>query len=50
MHQNHFCLKWKSNGISFNKAIEELKINLDVVDNVIYDECDKSFIKDEYTF
>ena len=25
MYQNHFCLIWKSDAISFNKAIEELK-------------------------
>ena len=26
-HKNHFCLIWKSNVISFNKAIEKLKTN-----------------------
>ena len=31
---NHFCLIWKSNVFSFNKAIEGLKTNFHVVDNV----------------
>ena len=35
MNKNHFCLIWKSQGISFNEAIKELKTNLKVVDNVI---------------
>ena len=37
MHKNHFCSIWKSNGISFNQAIEELKNNFKVVDSVISD-------------
>ena len=37
MYNNHFCLIWKSNVISFNNAIEELKLNFKVVDNVISD-------------
>ena len=50
IHNNHFCLIWKSNGISFNKAIEdELKPNFKVVDNVISDKHVKGFIKYEYT-
>ena len=35
MYKDHFCLIWKSNGISFNKAIEELKLNFKVVENLI---------------
>ena len=35
--QNHFCLVWKSIAISFNKAIEESKLNFKVVDKVISD-------------
>ena len=31
MYKVHFCLIWKSNGISFNKAMEEFKINFKVV-------------------
>ena len=46
---NHFCLIWKSNGISFNQVIEnELKPNFKVVDNVISEKHVKSFIKYEY--
>ena len=37
IHENHFCLIWKSEGISFDKAIKELKDNFKVVDNVISD-------------
>ena len=48
MHENHFCLIWKSDGISFDEAVKELKDNFKVVDNVISDKLVKSFIKDEY--
>ena len=48
IYNNHFCLIWKSDGISFDKAIKELKDNFKVVDNVISDEHVKSFIKYEY--
>ena len=44
----HFCLIGKSNGISFDKAIKELKDNFKVVDNVISDKHVKGFIKYEY--
>ena len=45
IYNNHFCLIWKSNGISFNQVIEnELKPNFKVVDNVISDKHVKSFI------
>ena len=37
IHNIHFCLNWKSQNISFNKAIEELKNNFEVVDSVISD-------------
>ena len=36
-HNNNFCSIWKSFDNSFNKAIEELKNNFKVVDNVIFD-------------
>ena len=39
---------WKSNGVSFNPATEELKVNFKVVDNVISDKHVKSFVKYEY--
>ena len=49
IHNNHFCLIWKPNGISFNQVIEdELKQNFKVVDNVVSDKNVKSFIKYEY--
>ena len=49
VHNNHFCLIWKSNGSSFNQIIEnELKPNFKVVDNVISDKHVKSFIEYDY--
>ena len=48
IHNNHFCLIWKSDGVSFDKAIKYLKDNLKVVDNVISDKHVKSFFKYEY--
>ena len=48
IHNHLFCLIWKSDGISFDKAIKELKDNFKVVDNVISDKHVKSFIKNEY--
>ena len=48
IYNNYFCLIWKSDGISFEKAITELKDNFKVVDNVISEKHVKSFIKYEY--
>ena len=48
LYYNHFCSVWKSDGISFDKAIKELKDNFKVVDNVVSDKHVKSFIKNEY--
>ena len=49
IHNNHFCLIWKSNGVSFNQVIEnELKPNFKVVDNAVSDKHVKSFMKFEY--
>ena len=48
IHNNHFCLIWKSYGVSFDKAIRELKDNFQVVDNVISDKHVKSYIEYEY--
>ena len=39
---NHFCLIWKSEGVSFNEAIKELNDNFKVVDKYITDENVKS--------
>ena len=48
IHNNHFCLIWKTNGISFDRALKYLKDNFRVVDNVISDKHVKSYIKYEY--
>ena len=49
VHDNHFCLIRKSQGVSFNKLIEDaLEKNLKVVDSCISDKLVKSFIKFEY--
>ena len=48
IYENHFCLIWKSDGVSFEKAIRELKDNFKVVDNVVSDKHVKNFIKYEY--
>ena len=47
MHENFFCLIWKSNGISIKKATEELKNNFKVVDIVLSDKHVKRFFKHE---
>ena len=47
MYKNHFRLFRKSNGISFNKTLVELKFNFKVVHNVISDKYAKSFMKNE---
>ena len=48
IHNNHLRLKWKSIGISFSQALEELKNNFKVVDKVISDIHVKSFVQYEY--
>ena len=49
IYNNHFCLIWKSNGVSFSQVIEnELKPNFKLVDNVISDKHVKSSIKYGY--
>ena len=35
LYNNHFCLLWKSENVSFNQAITELKHKFKVVDNFI---------------
>ena len=37
-YNNHFCLIWKSHGVSFNHAISELKDIFKTVDNFITEE------------
>ena len=49
IHNNHFCLIWKADSISFNQVIEnKLKPNFKVADSVISDKHVKGFIKYEY--
>ena len=48
IYNNHFCIFWESNNISFNQAIEELNVNYKVIDNVISDNHFESFIENEY--
>ena len=48
LYNNHFCLIWKSQGISFNQAIQELKNNLKIIDNYITDENVNSHFKYEF--
>ena len=38
LFNNHFCLIWKSEGVSFKDAIKELKDNFRIVDNFITEE------------
>ena len=45
---NHFCLIWKSQGVSFNQAIRELKDNFKMVDNYISEENVTSHFKYEF--
>ena len=48
IYNNHFCLIWTTDGVSFNQVIEhELKPNFKVVDNVISDKYVKNFFKYE---
>ena len=49
LYNNHFCLIWKSEGVSFNQAINELKANFKIVDNYITGENVTSHFKYEFT-
>ena len=48
LYNNHFCLIWKSEGVSFNQAIKKIKEEHKVVDNYITDENVKSFFEYKY--
>ena len=48
LYNNHFCLIWKSQGVSFNQAIQELKNNFKIVDNYITDKNVNSHFKYEF--
>ena len=38
LYNNHFCLIWKSEGVSFNQAVKKLKDNFKGVDIYITEE------------
>ena len=48
LYNNHFCLIWKSQGVSFNQAIQELKANFRMVDNYITEENVNAYFKYEF--
>ena len=48
LYNNHFCLLWKSYGVSFNQAVQELKENFKIVDNYITEENVNSHFKYEF--
>ena len=43
-----FCLRWKSQGVSFNQAIQELKDNFEIVGNFITEDNVNSHSKYEF--
>ena len=45
LYNIHFCLTWKSRGVSFKKAVQELKNNFKIVDNYITEENVESHFK-----
>ena len=47
LYKNHFCFIWKSEGVSFRKAIQEFKKKFKVCDSHISEKLDESFINDE---
>ena len=49
LYNDHFCLIWKSQGISFNQAVRVLKDNFKMVDNYITKENVDSHFKYEFT-
>ena len=48
LYNNHFCLIWKSEVVSFNQAIKELKDNFEIVENYITEENVNSHFKYEF--
>ena len=49
LFNNHFCVIWKSESVSFKQAFKELKDNLKIVDNYITEENVTSHFKYEFT-
>ena len=48
LYNNHFCLIWKSEGVSFDQAIKEMKDNFKIVDNYITEGNVNSHFKYEF--
>ena len=48
LYNNHFCLIWKSQIVSFIQAIQELKNNFKMVDNYITEENVNAYFKYEF--
>ena len=48
LYNNHFCLIWISEIVSFNRAINEIKANFNIVDNYITEENVNSHFKYEF--
>ena len=48
LFNNHFCLIWKSQKVSFNQAVQELKHNFKMVDKFITEENVNSHFKYEF--
>ena len=48
LYNNHFCLIWKSQDVSFKQAFQELKNNFKIVDNYVTEEIVKSFFEYKY--
>ena len=48
LYYNHYCLIWKSQGVGFNQAVQELKINFKMIDNYITEENVNSPFKYEF--
>ena len=48
LHDNHFCLIWKSDGVNFNQTIKEIRDKFKIVVNYITDENVKSHFNYEF--
>ena len=49
LNKNHFCVIWKSQDVSFNKVIKEIKETFKIVDNYITKENANSHFEYIYT-
>ena len=49
LYNNHFCLIWKSEGVSFNHALKELEDNFKIVEKFLTAENVNSHFKYEFT-